>query len=1005
MFKKSQLKTIADCQQALRSLIDVEYFAYDVKKISFYFGTVKIVLDNADYKPLVDKGPKLAELQQACLNFSATYNYEVGCRTNNEGLIQSTLAIYQWDDTTEKMVLLPVDEYFQSFECPPLPDDDTITTYIDRPITAFSPESVVEVKTEKEVKTKKVESIEPEIVEDNRPIKLPSDISVYICLTNKEGLTVKKRIPITLEGIRSHLVAWFHATDQMYAGQLLRFKEALIDCKHNALVLYLYRPYTWIVMDVAGVKQLRRKEIVSEGSPELRPQTKGSIQKARIDAIPEIGSMYQISPIKLEENGCTYLAQTYIELVEGEYLTRCRKVALFDKGILRYHADMKKFQTEIDKHDIYPLVSADGIKIFPQMSIFQIELQTLVEDELHPGLYIQSKKPHYEPIIGGRLIPTSSAKPDDMHKFVKIGNDYKIVSAYVNSPINFLGFKHPNIQAKPAKKAEITQRQNIKPTKLHNEKSVTGQIEFTDVISTVPMLLRLTPAETGYKLVGLPVKLPDDYCYDLARYITSNLGASAIGYLNNEIQRIKSLSTAIVGRLDRQDLLDALLALKDGVNKGQKLDPRGVLESKNKIRAYLNQQQFYASSTDQYYAFYNLASVKIIQETETTKYSYRLTNFADPMALIRANLSSVQTWQQRLNYNLKNYFGIKKPDFDEVKTYLRDNFKFKNCQLKTYWDTGICFEIWHQDKMVSKQHITIIDPAHSKKEYNLQSVNIARNVQFSDTRVFEKVLKCNNVLDSDLVQFAKNQLSKVVDKFITSNERKLVGANKVAQTSKVRDVVGFGKTSHGFSNIKSTFLKFIRPFCDGAVNKGKLINLRTGKILDQHSANDYFEIMVNAWKEWDRDKDQVMHIKDIVIKKPNPGKMMLEVHNIVSDNPALDEIVWPEVLETWWQLTKLPIGFKTSEGVILTAWSLFENRADIWQYRLNVQLIDILRQQKSSRGEVDTIESFLQMSETKLKTILNTVYPSWGKEVSQDVLKHLDALEEALALAREASKL
>ena len=1001
MVKKSEIKTIADCQKVLKNLINVDQFCYDIKIVSFYIGVVKITLNNFDYQPIVEKGPKLTDLQLACLNISQTYNYKVICRDAEDQ--EYSIAVHLWDADRQIIELFPTKEEYQTEGSGDIFPDEVIASY-DLPIIPFNPENISEVKTEKKVKPAKVEPIEPEIVEDNRPVELPPEIGVYIVLSDKENQSVKKRLPITLESIRSHLLAWLHGTDSHYQGQLARFKTAIKEAKHNALTLYLYRPYTWQVMDVAGDKQLRKIEVTSTKTPELRSKNKGSIQQSSRDAIPELGSMYTISPVKILESGNTYLAQTYIELtVDNDYLVQSRKVAIFKDGVLKYYSDL--FEKERDQHDIHPLVEADGRRIFPQMSIAHIELQTLEPNPNNPEYYLQVKKPHYEPLIGGKLVLKSSITPDtDMTQFVKRGDEYLEINTYLNTPVKFEGFKHPNISPKAPKKAEITVRQNVKPVKIHNEKVATGSIEFTDVISTVPMLLRLTPSQTGYALVGLPVKMPDHYCYDLARYITSNIGNSAMGYLNREIERVKGSSQSMIGRFDKQSLIDAFKALLSGITKDQKLDPRGVLESKNRIKAYLNKQEFYSSSIDQYYSFYPLASVKIVQETESVKYSYRLTNLGDSRGLYKNNLSSIQTWVQRISYNLKNYFGVKKPSFDEVKQYLKENFKFKNCTLKVYYSNGIFFEVHHLDQMVAKQLITIIDPANSEKVYNLQSVNIARNIQFGDNRIFEKVLKCNNLIDSDLIQFAKSQLSKVVDKFITSNEKKLVGEGKIKQTTAIKEVVGFNKTSHGFSNIKSTFLKFIRPFSiESEVNKGKIFNLRTGKTLDQHLAADLFEKMVANWKEWDQDKTDTMKLGKYEFKKPNPGKLMLEIHHKVSDNPQLDTIIWPEVIEIWWQLTNEPIGFRTASGVVLTPWSIHQNRVDIWEYRLKMQYIDILRDQTTNESKPDRIKSHLQLSIERLTEILDKTYPIWESQMSEDVRKHLDALEESLRLAKKSA--
>lgn len=1004
MVKKSEIKTIADCQKVLKSLINVEQFCYDIKTVSFYIGDVKITFNNFDYQPIVEKGPKLTDLQLACLNISKTYNYKVVCRMDNPEEEETSIAVHLWDADRQIIELFPTKEEYQTEGSGDIFPDEVIASY-DLPIVPFNPEKIEpEVKTEKKVKPTKIEPIEPEAVEDNRPIELPNEIGVYIVLSDKENQSVKKRLPITLESIRPHLMAWLHGTDSHYQGQLSRFKDAVKEGKHNALTLYLYRPYTWQVMDIAGEKQLRKIEVTSTKTPELRSKNKGSIQQSSRDAIPELGSMYTISPVKILESGNTYLAQTYIELIDDEYLLRSRKIAIFESGVLKYHSEL--FETERDKHDIHPLVEVDGRRIFPQMSIAHIELQTLESGSNNPEYYLQVKKPHYEH-KDGMLVLKSSITPDtDLSKFIKVGNEYVERNTYLNTPVKFKGFKHPNITPKSPKKHEITHRQNVKPVKIHNEKVVTGTIEFTDVISTVPMLLRLTPSQTGYALVGLPIKLPTEFTYDLARYIASNLGKNAIGYLNNEIARIKGSSESMIGRFDKQQLLSALDKLAKGVLAEEKLDPAGVLESKNKLRSYMSKQQFNSSSVDQYYSFYPLASVKIVQETESLKYSYRLTNFGDSRGLYKNNLSSIQTWIQRISYNLKNYFGVKKPSFDEVKQYLKENFKFKNCTLKVYYSNGIFFEVHHLDQMVAKQLITIIDPANSEKVYNLQSVNIARNIQFGANRIFEKVLKCNNLIDSDLIQFAKSQLSKVIDKFITANEKKLVGEGKIKQTTAIKEVVGFSKTSHGFSNIKFTFLKFIRPFSiESEVNKGKLFNLRTGKTLDQHLAANLFEKMVANWKQWNQDKTDTMKLAGYEFKKPDPGKLMLEIHHKVSDNPQLDTIIWPEVIEIWWQLTNEPIGFRTASGVVLTPWSIHQNRVDIWEYRLKMQYIDILRDQTTNDSKPDRIKSHLQLSIGRLIEILDKTYPIWESQISEDVRKHLDALEEALRLAKKSANL
>ena len=991
MVKKSEIKTIKLCQEFIRSSIDTENFCYDISTISFYFGDIKITILNADFQAQVEKGVKLTDLQLACLNFSQTYNYQVICR--DEEKEDYSVAIHLWDADTQKVILSPTIERYQVENSGDLPSQEVINSY-DRPITP-------EVK---------IDAIEPEIVED---IKLPSKIGVYVCLIDQEKQSVKKKLPLMLEEIRPNLTAWLNATDSIHQGQLSRFKESTINSPHNALVLYFYRPYTWVVMNVAGDKQLRKVEVTSASKAQILSKNKGTIQQSSYTGIPELGSMYTISPIKILESGNTYLAQAYIELTGDEYLLRSRKIALFENGILRYYSDL--FETERELHDIHPLVEADGKRIFPQTSIALVEFQTLEVNELNAEYYIQTKKPHYEPIIGGKLVLKSSVTADtDMSQFVKVDNEYLERNNYLHSPIRFEGIKHPNISPKPPKKHEITHRQNPKPIKIHNEKVVSGSVEFTDIIGTVPMMLRLTPSETGYSLVGLPIKLPPEFTYDCARYITFNLGMGALGYLNSEVARIRG-GDNLVGRHTKQDMIEALSALITGIKSGLKLDPANVLISKNKLRAYMTQQSFTASTVDPYYSFNTLGHISIITELEGSKYSYRLTNFGDSKSLYRNNLMTVQTWIQRVSYNLKNYFGIKKPSFDEVKTYLKEHFKFQNCELKTYYDKGVYFEVWHDKKMVAKQLVEIINPENyqsdpeklSRFSDQRRAVLLGRTPVWTNNRIFEKVLRCNNLVDSDIIQYAKNQLHKVVDKFISSNQKQLVGKNRVVQIASISSIVGFDKTdSNGFSNIKTTFLKFISPFSiESEVNKGKIFNLRTGEILNQHSASELFERMVKNWKVWNQDKNQIITLGGYDFKKPNPGKLMMEVHHKVSDNPHLDQIVWEEFLDVWWQLTREPIGFRTATGVVLTPWSMLLNRVDVWEYRLKMQLIDILRENKKGEGKISMIESHLQLSEDRLKEILTATYPIWESQISEDVKKHLATLQNSLDLSRKSANI
>jgi hypothetical protein len=265
--------------------------------------------------------------------------------------------------------------------------------------------------------------------------------------------------------------------------------------------------------------------------------------------------------------------------------------------------------------------------------------------------------------------------------FAKWEKEYEI------APITFKGIDHPNVEAKTPKGQIKVEQQTPKPIKLENEKVVTGTLKFVDVIGTVPAIMKLNPSLTGYTLTALPVKLPDNYCYDLARYIAGNVPKfSAINYLHDQVKYLQSLSCDKFGGIPRTALISILNNLLEGVITDKKIDPQNFMESKNKLREYLNNAPFLTSTRDQYYGFYELAKIAITQEVEDQEYQYRLTNLSpDDKAFYRHNLPSVLNWVRRVTYNLRNYFGVKRPDTGEIRHFLQSTFNYSNCQLNIYY--------------------------------------------------------------------------------------------------------------------------------------------------------------------------------------------------------------------------------------------------------------------------------------------------------------------------------
>jgi hypothetical protein len=562
---------------------------------------------------------------------------------------------------------------------------------------------------------------------------------------------------------------------------------------------------------------------------------------------------------------------------------------------------------------------------------------------------------------------------------------------------------------------------------LENEKVVTGSAKLCDVIGTVPVIMKLNPSITGFTLTALPVKLPDSYTYHLARYIAGNVPKfSAISYLHREITRLRNLTTELHGGIPRVELIKMLSALLDGVTADKKSDPANFLESKNKLKSKLEQAEFLTSNRDKYYGFYELAKVAIIQEVEDKKYQYRLTNFSlDDRALIRHNLPSILNWIRRVTYNLQNYFGVKKPDIAEIRHYLTSDFKYRNCTLNVYYDQkrkGIFMEISHNKQVISEHLLQIIEPANSNeiygkkgeekhaRHYGIVPTKIGTSIFFNehkDKEIFYALLKCPKT-DSDLVTFAEQQLSKAINKYLSANRNTLIGENKAAVQTKITEFAGFIDTGHNFAGIKKTFLKFIRPFtCESAVNLGKVIHLKTLQPFSEHDSTFLLEKITGNWKNWSLANELEINLGGQTIGKKNPAKLMLNVHNLLDKQPQLDSLVWDDLIDTFYQLSDLSLGFKCSNGVILTPYSIYSNDIERWEHRIKIQLISIIKDEIKlpPKKEGDTaktlgVESLLQKNIKSLKATLDKLQRGWIDK-NADIKKHLEALHDCLKTAKK----
>jgi len=205
----------------------------------------------------------------------------------------------------------------------------------------------------------------------------------------------------------------------------------------------------------------------------------------------------------------------------------------------------------------------------------------------------------------------------------------------------------------------------------------------------------------------------------------------------------------------------------------------------------------------------------------------------------------------------------------------------------------------------------------------------------------------------------------------------------------------------------------LRPFTlESAVNKGKVIHLKTLAPYSEHDACYLLELITANWKTWNKKDDRAIELGQQQIRKENPAKLMLNVHNLVTDNPDLSSIVWDDLINTFYQLSKLSLGFKCSNGVILTPFDIYSDDVQRWQHRIKIQLISILKDGDSSRKL--GVESLLQLpiddikdsngnvTQKGLYSMLDKHYPTWKNNT--DINTHLAELHDGLSTAIKLSQ-
>jgi hypothetical protein len=800
------------------------------------------------------------------------------------------------------------------------------------------------------------------------------------------------------------------------------------------------------------ITQLRSREDKSERVAEIRNQTNAVIQRSGKEAIPVLGSLFHISPIKTkDEEGNIYLTQTFLKKVDNTWIQTHQNIAWFTENVLLYYPDFdEKNKEEVtlrDKHGIKKPIVADGVETFPDLSIQKIILEQL---EPSTGNLWETEKGYR--IFDNTDQPVSRKETEEVFFAIKQAELHNLsvdLSKYklddkgnlkreerlVESPITFEGFTHPNLAIKSPKAHIQTERKIPKPIKLDGSKSAPGSFELRAVIGKTPMLLTLEPDGTKWDLIALPLRVPP---YHLSVYLSDKLNKTdLVSHIRKEIEYLQKQLALIVTSIklenDQLTLLENLLSL---VLSNSLPSRQEVLDSTKIIESYLKKEKIREKSSysDNYYRLHKLGYVSLVQELERNLPSYRLTVLGDEKDTRGSEVPTAIQWLKRVPGNLQRVFGEKVPSYSEIKQYLMDNFPYKQAHLVIQDKDECIISIYYDGKLQTRQQLAIFKPVKDDKISGKVAVKFNSTVIWVGNGEFANILKCS-IADFHLIQNAQAQIERITQKFINNNAQRFIDSEKIATKTPARDILGFGEKSRGYGSIAKTFMQFCTPFCkESEVDKGKFVNLHTLEIYDKHDATKLLEVMTNNWKKWNKEKEDKIELGGELVKKHDPGRLMIGIHGLVTHKPEISTIVWDSVINQFYLLTELPIGFRCSNGVLLTPWDILPNRIELWAYRIKIQLIDILYKGQQSKLETaeyylkskdenlelkgrelleearkGSVKSWLAMSlnddpttgQKGLYSKLNLAYPDWKSNVSQGLLDHLSALHDALNAAEQ----
>lgn len=840
-----------------------------------------------------------------------------------------------------------------------------------------------------------------------------------------------------------------------------RIRESLINKKG-------YHKSTKNIVEI--IPQLRQKLESSERIQQITNRTGAVIQRSGKESVPLLSNLFYISPIRVEDKttGNLYLAQTYLQKINSTFTQVHQKIAVFEGGTLQYFDDLDAIERA--KHNIKPLVEADGLTIFPDLSILKIRLEYLEPNSTESGTFSSAYRDYYRKNTGD-LTPSAPIKRkiDERDSGIKLNNaitllkyllnhweidlflfiylslttipdldylekdnwgNYISVPDLVVAPITFQGFTHPNLSSKKIREQQKPEIQQPKPTALDAAKTITGSKLITKgVIVTTPMVIMLEDEADKWKISGLPVKTPP---YDLAIYLSDKLGIKDL---------IAHIDTTLLGLSLESEEHKLLSLLKNDLLTGYKISKEQVLSSTKVIRGCLDRAipTHKVLYLDNYYCPHVLGYVEFLEDKEKEFLTYSLTIWGSEKDTRRSEVPTVMDWLKRIPINLRKEFKSSYPSVEQIEKYLLSKFKgFRNCSLTVssqfQGNTGIFIEISYQGKLQTRQMLSITTPTHDNRVKGKTAVNVSHRFNAMPPSTYLEVLKLS-VSQKHLYLDAVGQLNRVADKWVANNKIRFIGKEKVGTTVSVNKIVGFDSTAKSINQVLGTFKKWVTPFTvHSEVEKGKLINLLTLQTYNEFDVAELLRSLVNGWKYWEKSKAEHIELGGNLVYKSDPGRLMMNVHHLVCDTPDISEIVWKDVINTFYQITGLAIGFRCVNGMVLTPYDMYLGGVDRWTHRIKVQLINLLyldqckkqepslaklqeakenkdKKQKES-AQIDlskvtfgSVESWLQYSIDNLESKLSTIDSNWRKtKANSDILKHLERMREALEISKEVEQ-